>query len=111
MQRAWKTIYKHNTTTDQFVPCAGLVVLFYNDTHDHDQGDGGPKTVFVWHDANNDGSWKTDCSRGSCSGPPDWDELKVFDGNDGTVPDWGPRGDWNYFYDMVCASSQPTSGP
>ena len=68
MQRAWKTVYKHNTTTDRFVPCAGLVVLFYNDTRDKDQGDGGPKTVFVWHDANNDGSWKSDCSRGSCSG-------------------------------------------
>ena len=98
MQRVWKTIYKHNTTTDQFVPCAGLVVLFYNDTHDHNEGDGGAKAIFVWNDANNDGSWHTG---GASGGSPDWDELRTFDGNDATVPGGRPEANWHYFYDMV----------
>lgn len=91
LQHGPKQIYKYNESRDTFTPCAGIVVSFFNDTHQDTM------LQYVWHDANDDGTWVL--NNGQNNHPPDWSELRPFAGAD--LPRTTFRGNWNGFYEAV----------
>ena len=89
-QNTYKTVLKWNTTRKVWVPSAGLVLSFYNDSK---SAPGDHTIAFNWHDANNDGSWRL--GHGG-SGGPDFDELTIFRGFEAT-----DGGRWTFLADLV----------
>ena len=85
-----KQIYKYNSSTDKFVPSAGIVLDYFNDTKQKNE----QFYRFVWHDGNNDGTWLRKDPLNPNANGPDWSELRPFTFND-ILPGW------DYFYDAV----------
>ena len=99
LQMREKQVYKYNASRDTFVPCAGIVVSYVNITDPNAKPRNGQPVQdqwdtieFVWHDANNDGTWTLPVP-GTHTAQPDYSELEPFEKENF-------RG-WNYFYEAV----------
>ena len=97
-QNAYKTVLKWNETRRTWVPSAGLVLSFYNDTRAHGAFPG--VIPFIWHDANNDGAWRL-----TNEGGPDWSELSIFRGFEAT-----DGGRWTFLADLVSWTGRDARG-